>query len=212
MNQDWLNEIRERTKKIPLVSGRSNKLNRISFDDLVFVPSQLAKKPVDYFKEKINSKTIVGKKSKRPVEISIPIVIGAMSFGALSREAKTALAKASAIADTFENTGEGGMLAEERKYSKHLIVQYSTGRFGINDEILKQADAVEIKIGQGAKGGQGGLLPKEKITDEIAKVRAVEKDKDIYSPASHLDIKNIDDLRKKNWLDKGNNRGRAHYS
>ncbi|MBU2109610.1 FMN-binding glutamate synthase family protein [Patescibacteria group bacterium] len=201
MNQDWLNEIRERTKKIPLVSGRSNKLNRISFDDLVFVPSQLAKKPVDYFKEKINSKTIVGKKSKRPVEISIPIVIGAMSFGALSREAKTALAKASAIADTFENTGEGGMLAEERKYSKHLIVQYSTGRFGINDEILKQADAVEIKIGQGAKGGQGGLLPKEKITDEIAKVRAVEKDKDIYSPASHLDIKNIDDLRKKiGWI------------
>lgn len=197
MNQDWIKEIKERTKKIPFASGRSGKLNRISFDDLVFAPSQLAKKPVDYFKEKISSKTIVGRKSKKPVEISVPIVIGAMSFGALSREAKIALAKASAIADTFENTGEGGMLPEERKFSKHLTVQYSTGRFGINEEILKQADAVEIKIGQGAKGGQGGLLPKEKITDEIAEIRGIEAGKDIHSPASHLDIKNIDDLRKK---------------
>lgn len=201
MNQDWIKEIKERTKKIPVASGRSSKLNRINFDDLVFVPAQLAKKPVDYFKEKISSKTIIGKNSKKPAEISVPVVIGAMSFGALSREAKIVLAKASAIANTFENTGEGGMLPEERKFSKYLTVQYSTGRFGINEEILKQADAVEIKIGQGAKGGQGGLLPKEKITDEIAEVRAVEKSKDIHSPASHPDIKNIDDLTKKiGWI------------
>lgn len=201
MNQDWIKEVRDRTKKIPVASGRSAKLNKISFDDLVFAPGQLAKKPVDYFKEKINSKTIVGRKSKKPVEISVPIVIGAMSFGALSREAKIVLAKASAIAGTFENTGEGGMLPEERKFSKYLTVQYSTGRFGVNEEILKQADAVEIKIGQGAKGGQGGLLPKEKITDEIAEIRKVEKNKDIHSPAYHPDIENPADLKKKiNWI------------
>lgn len=197
MNQDWIKEIRDRTKKIPVASGRSCKLNRISFDDLVFAPAQLSRKPVDYFKEKINSKTIVGRNSKKPVEINVPIVIGAMSFGALSREAKIALAKASATAGTFENTGEGGMLPEERKFSKYLTVQYSTGRFGVNEEILKQADAVEIKIGQGAKGGQGGLLPKEKITDEIAEIRKVEKNKDIHSPAYHTDIENISDLKKK---------------
>jgi glutamate synthase domain-containing protein 2 len=214
INQDWLNpvrknfsngvkEIQNRVKKVPISSGRSNKLGRISWDDLVFVPAQLVKKPVDYFRKEIISKTIIGKKSRKPIEIATPIIFGAMSFGALSREAKTALAKASALAGTVENTGEGGMLPEERKFSRNLIVQYSTGRFGITEEILKKADAIEIKIGQGAKPGCGGYLPGEKVTDEIAKVRNVEKGRDVYSPACHFDIKNIDDLRKKiDWLKK----------
>jgi len=201
MEQNWIKEIQTRVKKVPLSSGRSNKLGRISFDDLVFVPAQLAKKPVDYFKEEISSKTIIGKNSKKPIELKTPIIIGAMSFGALSKEAKTALAKSSTLAGTIENTGEGGMLPEEREFSEKLIIQYSTGRFGITEEILKQADAIEIKIGQGAKPGQGGLLLKEKVTEEIAEVRKIERGKDIHSPAYHLDIKNIEDLKKKiDWL------------
>lgn len=206
---EWLKEIKDRIGGIPTSSGRSNKSGKacgepgrtISFDDIVFVPAQLAKRPVDYFKEKISSKTIIGKKSKKPIELETPIIIGAMSFGALSREAKTALAKASTLAGTMENTGEGGMLPEEKKYSKYLIVQYSTGRFGITEKIFKKADAIEIKIGQGAKPGQGGLLPKEKLTDEIAKIRKVKKGYDIHSPAYHLDIQNLEDLANKvKWL------------
>ncbi len=203
MNQNWIKEIQDRAKRIPLASGRSNKFGRISFDDLVFVPAQLNKKPVDYYGEKINSETIVGKNSKKPVKITTPIIFGAMSFGALSREAKTVLAKASALAGTIENTGEGGMLPEEREFSERLIIQYSTGRFGITEEILKKADAVEIKIGQGAKPGSGGILMKEKLTDEICEIRKVEKNKDVHSPAYHQDIKNIEDLRKRvEWLRK----------
>ena len=160
MNEKWLREIQARVKGVPIASGRSNKLGKVSFDDLVFVPAQLSKKPIDYFREKISSRTLLGKLSKKPIELETSIVIGAMSFGALSKESKISLAKASTIAGTIENTGEGGMLSEEREFSKHLIVQYSTGRFGITEEILKKADAVEIKIGQGAKPGQGGLLPK----------------------------------------------------
>jgi len=201
MNQNWIKEIQERTKKVPISSGRSNKLGKISFDDLVFVPAQLVKRPVDYFKEDISSKTIIGKNSKKPIELKTPIIIGAISFGAVSKEAKIALAKASTIAGTIENTGEGGMLPEEREFSKWLIIQYSTGHFGITDEILKKADAIEIKIGQGAKGGMGGLLPGKKVTEEIAKIRKVPVGKDIHSPAYHLDIKNVEDLRKKvEWL------------
>ena len=177
MNQDWLKKIQDRVKKVPIASGRSNKWGKISWDDLVFVPAQLNKRPVDYYQEKISSKTIIGKNSKKPIELETPIIIGAMSFGAISREAKTALAKASTLAGTMENTGEGGILPEEREFSKKLIIQYSTGRFGITEEILKKADAVEIKIGQGAKPGQGGLLPAEKVTDEIAEVRKIEKGK-----------------------------------
>lgn len=198
---DWIKEIQNRAKNLPLNSGRSNKWGKISFDDLVFLPAQLAKRPVDYFREKISSKTLIGRRSKKPIELETPIIIGAMSFGALSREAKIALAKASTLAGTMENSGEGGVLPEERKFSKFLIVQYSTGNFGITPEVLKQAEAIEIKIGQGAKGGQGGLLPKEKVTEEIAKVRKVPRGKDIHSPAYHLDLENLNDWKKKiEWL------------
>ena len=203
MNNDWIKEIQKRVKGVPISSGRSNKLGKVSFEDLVFIPAQLSTRPVDYFREKISTKTIIGKNSKKPITLETPIVIGAMSFGALSREAKTALAKASSLAGTMENTGEGGVLPEEREFSKKLIIQYSTGRFGITEEVLKKADAIEIKIGQGAKPGQGGLLPKEKVTEEIAKVRNMPLGKDIHSPAYHLDIKNIEDLKKKvEWLRK----------
>ncbi|RLE09286.1 MAG: FMN-binding glutamate synthase family protein [Candidatus Aminicenantes bacterium] len=196
-----LKQVLDRTKGVPKASGRSDKFGRISFDDLVFLPAQLAKKPVDYFREEISTKTIVGKNSKRPLELDTPIVFGAMSFGALSREAKIVLAKASTITGTMANTGEGGMLPEEREFAKKLIVQYSTGRFGITEKVLKKADAIEIKIGQGAKPGQGGLLPKEKLTEEIAKIRNVPLDKNVHSPAYHPDIENIEDLKKKvSWL------------
>jgi len=201
MNQDWVKKIQDRTKKVPTASRRSNKWGKVSFEDLVFIPAQLAKRPVDYFQEKISSKIIIGKNSKKPIELETPIIIGAMSFGALSREAKIALAKASTLAGTVENTGEGGVLPEEREFSEKLIIQYSTGRFGITEEILKKADAIEIKIGQGAKPGQGGLLPAGKVTEEIAKIRNVPLGKDIHSPAYHLDIENMEDLKKKiNWL------------
>jgi len=213
--EDFVREIQKRTKGVPIASGRSNKFGKINFDDLVFVPAQLTKRPVDYYRDYnppttssqpmvgplIRSRTVLGRFSKKPVELETPIIIGAMSFGALSKEAKIALAKGSSLAGTIENTGEGGMLPEEREFSKLLIIQYSTGRFGITDKILKKADAIEIKIGQGAKGGLGGMLPAEKVTEEIAKFRNVPLGKAVHSPAYHLDIKNIEDLRKKvEWL------------
>lgn len=214
MNENWVRQIQERIKNVPILSGRSNKLmsesgsesgrlGKISFEDLVFIPAQIAKRPVDYYSEEIKTKTILGQLSKRPIEIEFPIVIGAMSFGALSKEAKIALAKASSLAGTMANTGEGGMLSEERKFSKKLIVQYSTGRFGITEEVLKKADAIEIKIGQGAKPGFGGYLPGSKVTSEIAKIRKIQKGKDVHSPAYHSDIKDINELKRKiEWLRK----------
>ena len=198
---NWTKIVQDRIKGVPVSGGRSSKFDKISFSDLVFVPGQLAKRPVDYFKETIEAKTIVGKRSKKPVELQTPILIAAMSFGALSKEAKITLAKASTIAGTVANTGEGGMLPEERQAAKRLVIQYSTGRFGIDEEILKKADIIEIKIGQGAKGGQGGLLPKEKVTEEIAKVRRMPLGQDIHSPAYHKDIATVEDLKKKvDWL------------
>lgn len=205
-NLNWVNEIKKRTNNVPIRSGRSNKSKKINFDDLVFVPAQLSKRPVDYYKEKIKTETLFGKKSKKPLKISTPIIVGGMSFGALSREAKIALALASSQSGIIAKTGEGGMLKEEREKADKLIVQYSTGRFGITKEILKKADAIEIKIGQGAKSGTGGLLPRFKITPEIAKIRNISQKKDVHSPAYHQDIKNINDLKIKiNQLKKQSN-------
>jgi len=201
--EKWINEVKERALlgKPPVSGGRSNKLGMISFDNLVFVPVQLTTPPIDYFCEEISTETIIGKNSEKPLKLKIPILAGAMSFGALSKEAKIAVAKACTMVGTATNTGEGGMLPEERENAKLLIAQYSTGRFGVDEDYIKKADAIEIKIGQGAKPGQGGLLPGFKVTKEIATVRKVPEGKDIHSPPCHPDIKNIEDLKKKvKWL------------
>ncbi len=195
----WLEDIRTRAElgKPPVLSGRCTKLGKVSFDDLVFVPAQLSRHPVDYFRESISSETIIGRSSRKPLKLSMPIMFAGMSFGALSREAKIAIARASTHLGTCTNTGEGGMLPDERKHARLLIAQYSTGRFGVDDAYLRAADAIEIKIGQGAKPGQGGLLLKEKVTREIIKVRKLPRQMDIHSPASHPDIRTPSDLKGK---------------
>jgi len=194
----WVEEVRKRmgSEKPPVSGGKSDR-EFVGFDEIVFLPAQVYKRPVDYFREDISTKTTIGKYSKHPLILNTPILIAAMSFGALSREAKIALARASSIVGTATNTGEGGMLPEERKFAKLLIVQYSTGRFGVDENYLKSGDAVEIKFGQGAKPGQGGLLPKEKVTKEIMKIRKIKKLEDIHSPPAHPDIMNWKDLKKK---------------
>ena len=85
-------------------------------------------------------------------------MIGALSFGAISKEAKIAIAKAASTIGIPVNTGEGGLLPEERTNAKILIAQYASGRVGVSAQYLQVSDAVELKIGQGAKAGQGGLL------------------------------------------------------
>jgi len=199
----WVDETRKRalSGRLLVSGGRSNKLNAISFDDLVFVPAQLARAPVDYYRENVSAETVIGGSSENSLRLKTPILISAMSFGALSKEAKIALAKASSMAGTSTNTGEGGMLPEERKEAELLIAQYSTGRFGVDEEYVRKADAIEIKIGQGAKPGSGGLLPGVKVTEEIAGLRGVPIGEDVHSPARHPDIEKLEDLKKKvDWI------------
>ncbi|MCK4713949.1 MAG: FMN-binding glutamate synthase family protein [Candidatus Aenigmarchaeota archaeon] len=199
MENIWLEEIRNRSSlgKPPVLSGRCDKLGRVGFNDLVFVPAQLSRQPVDYFRKKIRSETVIGSRSKKPLRLSVPIMFAGMSFGALSKEAKIAIARASTVLETCTNTGEGGMLPDERKEARLLVAQYSTGRFGVDDNYLRSGDAIEIKMGQGAKPGQGGLLPKEKVTPEIVSVRKLPGQMDIHSPPRHMDINKPSDLRKK---------------
>nr|WP_245527691.1 FMN-binding glutamate synthase family protein [Chloroherpeton thalassium] len=175
--------------------------HRNLFDEILFLPGQLARRPLRPDEVAVNLKTIIGAQSAKPIELALPFFVSHMSFGSLSKEAKIALAKGSAMAKTATCSGEGGMIDEEQQAAYKYIFEYSTGRFGVTDDALKKCDAVEIKIGQAAKAGLGGHLLAEKVTEEIARVRKVPPFQDIISPANHTDIKSEDDLRKKvNWL------------
>jgi glutamate synthase domain-containing protein 2 len=196
--------------KPPTSAGRSRIISRAThFDDLVFMTAQAARRPLDYFRQNIQpikAKTVLGKRSKHPIEINGAAIVAAMSFGALSATAKIAIAKGATLAGTIDNTGEGGMLPEERAAAKFIIAQYSTARFGVDEEYLKSADIIEIKFGQGAKPGQGGLLPGDKVTERVAKTRTttakpVKAGDTLHSPPYHLDIFTVEDLKERiKWL------------
>ena len=173
-----------------------------SFDDLQVVPGQLSKSPYDKYREEINTRVVIGEDLDHPLVLDFPVMISAMSFGAISEPGKLAFARGAALAGTATNTGEGGMLDKEREvaqdknYRGKIISQWSTGRFGVNVDYLQNSDAVEIKIGQGAKPGMGGHLMMEKITPQIATIRGLSVHSDVLSPCQHLDVDSPEDLKK----------------
>jgi len=166
-----------------------------TFDDLTFTfePSTLEKLGKIEGKVKMTTQ-LGGRYAKKPIINDIPISISAMSYGALSKATKTSMGLASAMVGTSTNTGEGGMLPEERAAAKHMIYQITPGRFGFSIHDLRQADAVEFYISQGAKPGLGGQLMASKVTDELAAIRGIPRGIDLRSPSRHPDILGADDL------------------
>ncbi|MFO7967881.1 MAG: glutamate synthase-related protein [Archaeoglobaceae archaeon] len=168
------------------------------FDELVILPAQTSRPSIDKYREPCNTQVVLGDRfAQNPLVIDTPIMGAAMSFGAVSLETKVAIAKGTSMSGTATNTGEGGMHPEERKHSKILIAQYASGRFGISARSLNTADAVEIKIGQGAKAGMGGHLLGEKVSEEIARIRGIPPGTDALSPSRHMDIIGPEDLAMK---------------
>ena len=165
------------------------------FDDLVFLSTGLTRFPLEGYKEKCNTRTVIGKRfAKEPLVLETPIYITGMSYGALSRTAKTALAKGAFMVGTATCTGDGGMLPEEREAADRLIYQILPSRYGVNPHHVVQADALEIVVGQGAKPGTGGLLMGVKVLDEVAEMRDLPKGIDQRSPTRHPDWLGPDDL------------------
>lgn len=154
-------------------SSMSTQKSFPGFDTLVFKGAQLHKMPLNE-EVPVNTKTIIGKTAEQPLVLEMPFYVSHMSFGALSREAKIALAKGSNIVGTAMCSGEGGMLLEERKAAALYIYELGTAGFSRRDDVIVQADAVELKIGQGVKPGLGGHLPAYKVTGEIAAIRGLQ--------------------------------------
>ena len=166
-----------------------------TFDDLTFAIEPQAITKIDKIADKVDLTTVLGARyASKPIVNQIPISISAMSYGALSKATKTSMGLASAMAGTSTNSGEGGMLPEERAAAKHMIYQITPGRFGFSIHDLRRADAVELYISQGAKPGLGGQLMASKVTDELASLRGIPQGIDLRSPSRHPDILGADDL------------------
>jgi glutamate synthase domain-containing protein 2 len=166
-----------------------------TFDDLTFIPCTLTRIPLEGYRERCSTKTVLGTRfAQKPIELDIPIMITGMSWGALSYNAKVALAKGAAAAGSSNTTGDGGMLMAEHEHSKTLIYEVLPSRYGINVHHLRMADGVELTIGQGAKPGTGGLLLGSKVSDTIAEQRDLPLGVDQRSPARHPDFLGPDDM------------------
>jgi len=168
-----------------------------SWDELTFLPGTLTRFVIEGYREKCETETVLGPLAKRPLVLDIPIYITGMSFGALSFEAKTSLARGATMAGTATCSGEGGMIPDERRYSSKWLYQCIQSRYGFNPHHLRLADGVEFFIGQGCKVGLGGHLMGQKVTDQVAEMRSLPAGIDQRSPARHPDWLGPDDLALK---------------
>ena len=195
-----------------LLSGMGNdRPNPVYWDHMLLNASQVTNPSIDPLREPMELLTHLGRKPDKvefaadgalatelspQLELQVPIMFSAMSYGSISYNASQALAAAAKECGTFANSGEGGVHSDLDPYRGNIIVQVASGRFGVDIDYLNGAPAVEIKIGQGAKPGIGGHLPGEKVNKYISATRMIPEGTDAISPAPHHDIYSIEDLRQ----------------
>ena len=183
----------------------------VYWDKMLINASQVTNPSIDPLREPMETKVFLGKKATKiernpdgsirddatpQLELQLPIMFSAMSYGSISYNAHESLARAAQALGTYYNTGEGGLHEDFYKYGANTIVQVASGRFGVHKAYLEAGAAIEIKMGQGAKPGIGGHLPGTKIGSDISKTRMIPEGTDAISPAPHHDIYSIEDLRQ----------------
>lgn len=183
----------------------------VYWDKMLINASQVTNPSIDPLREPMETKVFLGKKpsaiEKNPdgsiktelpphLELDVPIMFSAMSYGSISKNAHESLARAAEELGTYYNTGEGGLHKDFYRYGANTIVQVASGRFGVFKGYLDAGAAIEIKMGQGAKPGIGGHLPGAKIREDVSKTRMIPMGTDAISPAPHHDIYSIEDLRQ----------------
>lgn len=183
----------------------------IYWDHLLLNASQVTNPPIDPLREPMETRVFLGKKDAPierdengglhchlppQLELSMPILFSAMSYGSISYNAHASLARAATELGICYNTGEGGLHEDFYQYGPHTIVQVASGRFGVHKDYLEAGAAIEIKMGQGAKPGIGGHLPGAKIVGDVSRTRMIPEGSDAISPAPHHDIYSIEDLRQ----------------
>lgn len=166
-----------------------------SWEDIQILTAQLHRVPL-LDDEEVGTELIIGPRAAKPLRLSMPLFVSDMSFGALSEEAKTALAKGAEAAGTGICSGEGGMLPEEQAENSHYLYELASARFGFEMDLLRKVQAFHFKCGQGAKTGTGGHLPGHKVTGKIAQVRGLPEGTSAISPSRFPDWEHVDDFRR----------------
>jgi len=165
------------------------------WDDIQILPAQMARKPL-LDDVAVATSVTIGPRAAKPLHLDIPLFVSDMSFGALSEEAKTALARGAEMAGTGICSGEGGMLAEEQAENTRYFYELASARFGWKPELVARVQAFHFKGGQGAKTGTGGHLPGDKVQGKIAEVRGLEPGQSAISPATFPDLHAPADFKK----------------
>lgn len=183
----------------------------VYFDKILINASQVTNPSIDPLREPMETKVFLGKKPNKierdekgeivnnlspQIELAMPVMFSAMSYGSISYNAHKSLALAAKELGILYNTGEGGLHEDFYVYGDNTIVQVASGRFGVHENYLQAGKAIEIKMGQGAKPGIGGHLPGSKIVGDVSKTRMIPEGSDAISPAPHHDIYSIEDLRQ----------------
>nr|WP_086940837.1 glutamate synthase-related protein [Thaumasiovibrio occultus] len=165
------------------------------WDDLQLMVAQMANKPL-MDDTPVDTQLVIGPNADKPLVLDIPLFVSDMSFGALSEEAKTALAKGAELAGTGICSGEGGMLPEEQAANTRYFYELASAKFGYQESLLKQVQAFHFKGGQGAKTGTGGHLPGNKNIGKISQVRGIPEGQPAVSPPTFSDLVTLDDFQR----------------
>ena len=166
-----------------------------SWEDIQILTAQLHKVPL-LDDAPVGTETVIGPGANRPLVLERPLFVSDMSFGALSSEAKVALARGAELAGTGICSGEGGMLPEEQAANSRYLYELASARFGFSMDKVQRCQAFHFKCGQGAKTGTGGHLPGEKVKGAIAEVRGLAEGEAAISPARFPDWEHVDDYRR----------------
>ena len=174
----------------------------VYWDKLLINASQVTNPSIDPLREPMETRVFLGPDGSLScelppqLELSMPVMFSAMSYGSISYNAHESLARAAEELGIYYNTGEGGLHEDFYAYGPNTIVQVASGRFGVHEDYLNAGAAIEIKMGQGAKPGIGGHLPGAKVGADISRTRMIPEGSDAISPAPHHDIYSIEDLRQ----------------
>ena len=180
------------------IRGWGAKRKLPTLDDLVFLGASMSRYPLEGYRESCGTDLVIGAdRAARPISLDIPVTIAGMSFGSLSSQAKEAMGRGASAMGTSTTTGDGGMLQEEREHSTQLVYQYLPSRYGVNPTHLRQGDAIEVVVGQGAKPGGGGMLLGQKVSERVADMRTLPVGIDQRSACRHPDWTGPDDLQIK---------------
>lgn len=165
------------------------------WNDIQILPGQFARKPL-MDDVGVGTDLVIGPKANKPLVLKMPLFVSDMSFGALSEEAKVALATGAELAGTGICSGEGGMLPEEQAANSRYFYELASARFGYSEDLLTRVQAFHFKGGQGAKTGTGGHLPGNKVIGKIAQVRGLPEKTPAISPPTFEDLATVADFRK----------------